>query len=242
MKPTWIRVVGWTAFGMWYLLIGHLSHAGISKIPAEDARAYVVLSIAGSVGALAWLIATVLWKFQRRQARATVAALGHEQTRSSLSLPHSNPTWIRAFGWATGAYLWVSWWLLGASVKAPLVSNLRDTGSLLGLAGLVCGVVWATGTLSRRLTGSKVQTLRTAAASSNTEGLFPCQRCGMFQRHLHCLRHSISLCYPCARAHDVIGECSYIPTWRPGLAPLGPSPTAEAKPGRVVTSPLHGMR
>jgi hypothetical protein len=37
-------------------------------------------------------------------------------------------------------------------------------------------------------------------------------------------------------------ECSYIPAWRPDLTPHGPRSTAEVKPGRVITSPLAGMR
>lgn len=242
MKPTWIRVVGWTAFGIWYLLIGHRSYSDISNISAEDARASVVLFIAGSAATMAWLIATVMWKFQQSQARAIATALGREQTRSSLSQGQGQPTWIRAFGWMAGVSLWVSWWLLAATMKAPPVSSLRDTGSLLGLGGVVCAVVWAIGTLTRRFAVPKVQTARSAAASSNTEGLFLCQQCGKFQGLLHCVRHSISLCYPCARAHDVIGECSYIPAWRPGLAPQEPSRGAEAKAGRLVTSPLSGLR
>jgi hypothetical protein len=109
---------------------------------------------------------TIIWKFQQSQARALAAAMGREPMQAGMAGVERKPLWVRVAGGTTTVLLWLSWLFLFSTVKSPPQSDLRDAGSILGLAGLPGAALWAIATLAWK--ARKTISLSNAGPSAQT--------------------------------------------------------------------------
>jgi hypothetical protein len=148
MKPAWIRVVGWVGFGSWYLAVYYLSYTDISKIPRDVSHGLLMMALLGTAASAAWVFFTIIWKFQQSQARAIAASMGRELVKVGARPATGKPLWIRIAGGTTTLVFWLSWLFLLSTIESPPRSDLRNWGSILGLAGLLGAALWAIATLA----------------------------------------------------------------------------------------------